>query len=103
MRSRPARLLCVGNEPELLQTRCAVLIQSGYDAQWASLAEGETLLRTKEFDLMIVSARLSDWEKGRILTAAGKTPVYVLTDLSLADELLAQVERRLPAANSGPF
>jgi|HubBroStandDraft_6_1064221.scaffolds.fasta_scaffold856379_2 hypothetical protein len=103
MPTRPARLLCVGKEQELLQTRCAVLSQSGHDGQSATLEEAEILLRTSKFDLVIVSAWLSEWERGRILAAAGKTPALVLTELTLAEDLLAQVERLLPSTTSGPF
>ena len=74
MPSRLARLLCVGRELELLQTRCAVLSYSGYDAIPATMPEAETLLHTGQFDLVVVSAWLSEWERGRILGAAGKTP-----------------------------
>jgi hypothetical protein len=91
----PARLLCVGNDVDHLPTRCAVLNRSGYNAKSAALPEAETLLRTEEFDLVIVSAWLEEWEKGQILTAAGKTPALVLTNLTLADKLLAEVERML--------
>ena len=49
MPTRPARLLCVGRELELLQTRCAVLNQSGYDTLAATLAEAESILRVSEF------------------------------------------------------
>jgi hypothetical protein len=90
--SRPARLLCVGNSGDHLETRCAVLGSAGYDARPAALPEAESLLRTSNFDLVIVSAWLSEWEEGRILTAAGKTPALVLTELTLAWELLAKVE-----------
>jgi DNA-binding response OmpR family regulator len=103
MPTRPARLLCVGEEPELLQTRCVVLSQSGHNAQSATLEEAEILLKTSKFDLVIVSAWLSEWERGRILAAAGKTPVLVLTGLTLAEDLLAQVARLLPSTTSGPF
>jgi hypothetical protein len=72
----PARLLCVGKDLALLRTRCAVLSQSGYDAQSASVPETQILLRTEEFDLIIVSAFLDEWEKGCILSAAGKLPAY---------------------------
>jgi DNA-binding response OmpR family regulator len=92
---RPARLLCVGKDPELLRTRCAVLGSAGYNAKSAVLPEAETLLRTQEFDLIVVSAGLSDWERGRILSAAGKTPTLVLTELTLADDLLDEVTRLL--------
>jgi DNA-binding response OmpR family regulator len=90
MPSRPARLLCVGKEPELLQTRCAVLSRSGYDAQPVIVGEAESLLRTSEFDLVVISAWLSEWEKGHILSAAGETPTLVLTELTFADDLLAK-------------
>jgi DNA-binding response OmpR family regulator len=103
MPTRPARLLCVGKELELLQTRCAVLNQSGYDALAATLEEAQILLHTSKFDLTIVSAWLSEWERGRILAAAGKTPSLVLTELTLAEDLLAKVERMLQPATSGPF
>jgi DNA-binding response OmpR family regulator len=98
MPSRPARLLCVGKEPELLEIRCAVLESAGYDAQAVTLEEAESLLRMSEFDLVIVSAWLSEWERGRILAAAGETPALVLTELTLADKRLAKVERMLQPA-----
>jgi hypothetical protein len=103
MPTRPARLLCVGKELELLQTRCAVLNQSGYDTLAATLTEAESILRTPTFDLVIVSAWLSEWERGRILAAAGETPALVLTEVTLAEDLLAQVERLLTSATPGPF
>lgn len=91
------RLFCVGNDPELLQTRCAVLNHAGYNAQSVTLKEAKSLLRTSEFDLVIVSAWLSEWERGRVLSAAGETPILVLTGLTLAGNLLAKVERMLRA------
>jgi hypothetical protein len=63
------------------------------------MTEAETLLRAEEFDLVIVSAWLEEWEKGQILTAAGKTPALVLTELTLADKLLAEVGRLLVTAS----
>jgi hypothetical protein len=80
MTSRPARLLCVGEDLKLLQTRCAVLERNGYRGQSAMLPEVEDLLRSQEFDLLIVSAWLSEREKAKILITAGKTPALVLTN-----------------------
>jgi DNA-binding response OmpR family regulator len=99
MQPRPARLLCVGKEPELLELRCAVLKSAGYDAQAVTLEEAKSLLRMSEFDLVIISAWLEEWEKGQILEAAGKTPALVLTELALADKLLAKVELMLVGAS----
>jgi hypothetical protein len=95
----PHRLLCTGNESNLLESRCAVLRHSGYEAQAASLSETEILLRGGEYDLVIVSAQLSEWERGRILSAVGKTPTYVLHGVTSASELLGEVERLLPHAS----
>jgi hypothetical protein len=95
MPSRPARLLCVGKNVDLLETRCAVLGSAGYNAKSAALPEAATLLATEEFDLVIVSAWLSEWEDRHIRSAAGKTPTLVLTELTLADKLLAEVQRLL--------
>jgi hypothetical protein len=78
MTSYPARVLCAGNDPEVLHSRCAVLRPAGYEAQAATPHEVEILLRTEEFDLITVSARLSESEKGRILSAVGETPTCVL-------------------------
>lgn len=91
----PARLLCAGNQADLLESRCAVLRHAGYDAKAATLAEAETLLGTEKYDLVIISAWLSEWDRGRILLAAGETPTCVLRGLTFAPELLARVERML--------
>jgi DNA-binding response OmpR family regulator len=96
MPAKPARLLCVGRERYLLETRCAVLAQSGYDARSATLFEAEDLLRTEKYDLVIVSALLSDEEKTRILTVvAGSSPILTLNGVTFASELLSEVERKL--------
>jgi len=92
------RLLCGGQDLSLSQTRCLVLCRSGYRAQSAMLSEAESLVRTQEFDLVIVSAWLNEWERGRILAAAGETTALVLTELTPAEELLTKVERRLQPA-----
>jgi hypothetical protein len=93
----PARLLCAGIDPDLLRTRCAVLEHFGYHARPATLADVGALLATHKFDLVIVSAWLEEWDRCRILAAAGKTPTLVLTELTPAEQLQAQVERLLGA------
>jgi hypothetical protein len=67
----------------------------GYDARSAHVSEAETLLFTEKFDLIILSAFLSQSEVDRILAAAGETPTLVLRGLTLAPELLGKVERML--------
>jgi hypothetical protein len=98
MSFRSVRLLCVGTELDSLQTRCAVLNFSGYDAKSATVAEAEILLRTEDFDLVIVSAFLSQEERSSVNSAAGGTPTLVLEGVTFPPELLAQVERMLAFA-----
>jgi hypothetical protein len=102
MPSRIARLLCVGKELDSLQTRCAVLNHSGYDAKSATVREAEILLRTEEFDLVIVSAFLSQEEKSSVISAAGEMPILVLDGVTFPQELLAKVERLLSPTVQAP-
>jgi hypothetical protein len=90
-----ARLPCVGEDTQSLEFRCAVLQRAGYHATPASVPEAETFLRTEHFDLVIVSAWLQEGENEKVVTSAGKTPTLVLTRLTLAQDLLGQVERLL--------
>jgi DNA-binding response OmpR family regulator len=89
------RLLCVGNELDHLESRCAVLNHSGYDAKSATVAEAMKLLRTEEFDLVIVSALLSQEERRSVISAAGNTPTLVLDGVTFPRELLGKVARGL--------
>jgi hypothetical protein len=91
----PFRLLCVGNALDHLESRCAVLNHSGYDAKSATVAEAVMLLRTEEFDLVIIPAFLSQEEQDNVISAAPDTPTLVLDGVTFPSELLAQVERRL--------
>lgn len=92
---RPARLLCIGNETDHLRTRCAVLGSAGFTARSAGVEEARILLGAEAFDLLIVSAWLSERDREAILAAAGETPTLLLTELTVADTLLALVECRL--------
>ena len=101
MLSRSARLLCVGDDPALLETRCAVLNQAGYDAQAATVSEFESLLPIERFDLIIVSAWLTEWNRDQIISAVGSSATLELHGLTLASDLLAQVERLMVPTSSG--
>jgi hypothetical protein len=79
-----------------------VLSRYGYDATSATVAEAEILLRNEEFDLVIVSAFLSQSEKGCAISAAGETSTLVLEGVTLAPELLAEVERLLSSVSQEP-
>jgi hypothetical protein len=71
------------------------LVSSGYDAWCALYSEADSLLGTEHYDLIIVSAFLTDEEKNQIVAFAGTMPTIVLRGLTLAPELLRQIEGRL--------
>ena len=61
--------------------------------------DAEGLLRNEEFDLIILSAILSDEEKDHISAIVnGGTPILPLKKLIFASELLAEVEQRIRSA-----
>lgn len=95
MLSKRAHILCVGTEPNLLELRCAVLQHVGYETRTSTPREAESLLETEQFDLVVLSARLSDEERRLVLAAAGDTPTLVLEGLMMPRDLLKEVERRL--------
>jgi hypothetical protein len=90
-----AQILCVGDEVNLLRLRCAVLDQQGYRSQAATVKEAIDLLRTLAFDLVILSAGLSDDDRNRLLFAAGKTSTLGLRGLIFPQDLIREVEKRL--------
>ena len=99
MNKDPARIVCIGKDPGLLRSRCAVLAHGGYDAQAVMFAEAENRLRTGSFDLIILSAILNDEERRQIIAQVGDpTRILILKKLIFASELLAEVERRLTIA-----
>jgi DNA-binding response OmpR family regulator len=96
MLGNPARILCIGKDSGLLRSRCAVLEHAGYHAQAVMFAESENLLRTEEFDLIILSAILSSEEREHISEfIGGSVPILALKKLTFASELLADIEQRL--------
>ena len=89
------KVLCVGNDMRMLSIRCEVLNRSGYRAQTATVEDAALLIKKEAFDLIIVSAFLSDLDQQRALSAAGDTPNLVLHGIAVAPELLAAVEAKL--------
>jgi hypothetical protein len=99
------RILCVVKRPYhvAVETRCSILKNAGYDARAAWLGEAQTLLRGQTFDLVILSALLSDEEIGQIATAAGsKTQIMILSGFVWPSALLAEVAERLRSSRESP-
>jgi hypothetical protein len=90
------RILCVGKDERLLRTRCAVLFRCGYDPRYALYEDAQELMLHETFELIIISASLTNEECEHTLAAIrGRTSTIVLKGLTLAPDLLAEIERHL--------
>jgi hypothetical protein len=88
------KILCVEPYSAVLETRCAVLQVSGYDATSASPQLAEIVLRSQKFDLIVISS-LNDHDLHRIVNFSDGAEVLVLKELVIPAELLSLVARRL--------
>jgi len=91
MKEKRPQILCVGHEPDLLELRCSILNQAGYDCRAANVEEAEAFLEPRKFDLVIVSARVSEEEKRRITALANGTPLFFLNGVTFPRDLLKKV------------
>jgi DNA-binding response OmpR family regulator len=88
------KILCVEHDVLVRKSRCAVLKYSGYDAASASLRVTELALRSRKFDLIVLSG-LTDLDLHRITNLADGADVLVLQGLTTPSELLYLVAQRL--------
>ena len=90
------QILCIGKDSGLLRSRCAVLENAGYVAQFVMFDKAQEMLQNERFDLIILSAILNDEEKDAVQVMVGiNTPIIALRKMILASDLLAEVDRRL--------
>jgi hypothetical protein len=89
-----AKILCVELDFAVLESRCAVLKYSGYDATPASPRVAEIALRSQKFDLLVISS-LSDSDLHRIVNLSDGANVLVLDQFTLPSKLLSLVAQRL--------
>jgi hypothetical protein len=78
-----------GSPADLLATRQALLVSRGYDSVIAMPEDLDETLRSARFDLVILSAMLSQEERGDILAKlpAGTRPLVLETLVWLRDLL----------------
>lgn len=89
------RILCIGVDSALLETRRQVLALHGYDAEIALPAEIKQI-PPGHFDLLVVSVMVIDDDKYRIVRLARPdTRILILESLVLPNELLALIEGAL--------
>jgi DNA-binding response OmpR family regulator len=89
-----AKILCVELDVAVVESLCAVLKTSGYDAASASPQVAGIVLRRQKFDLLIVS-RLGDLDLQTVMNLSDGADVLVLDALTTPSELLTLVAQRL--------
>jgi DNA-binding response OmpR family regulator len=91
-----ARVLAVGADPTLLETRQAVLASGGYEAVVATPQDVDQKLAAEEFDLVILSMMLGEKQQKRIQAKlpAG-TKALLLESLVQPEDLLKMVANEL--------
>jgi hypothetical protein len=93
------KILCVELDFTVLETRCAVLKYSGYDATPATPQVAEITLRSQKFDLIVLSG-LREFEQHQIITLSDGAEVLVLEEFTMPSELLSLVAQRLDRQQS---
>jgi DNA-binding response OmpR family regulator len=101
MKEKRPQILCVGHEPDLLELRCSILNQAGYDCRAANVEEAEAFLKPRKFDLVIVSARVSEEEKRRVTAFAHGTPLFFLNGVTFPRDLLKKVADLIASSIAG--
>ena len=78
-----ARILCVDDEPNVVNLKCAILEHAGHTATPATSArEAIELLQNQEFDAVVTDWRLGSASGHSVVMAAkhhGSTPVVVVS------------------------
>ena len=74
-----AKILCVESHSSKLESRCAVLKHAGYDVWSAEPRVAEIALRSRKFDLVVVS-ELSDHEMHRVINFSDGADVLVVDE-----------------------
>ena len=89
-----SRILCIEPDLALLESRCAVLKCSGFDACSASPHLAEVLLRSQTFDLLVVSS-LNERDFHSVVNLSDSAEVLILDGITMPSELLALVTQRM--------
>jgi hypothetical protein len=89
-----AKILCVESDVTARESRCAVPKYSCYDAASASPHLAEIVLRSKKFDLIVLSS-LRDSDLHWSINLSDGADVLVLGCLTMPSELLSLISQRL--------
>jgi ABC-type amino acid transport substrate-binding protein len=89
------RILTVGIDVSLLTTRQALLVSSGYDSLIATPVDFDEKLHSGKFDLVILSAMLTQEEKRLIHATSGRHACAGVGVMVWPNELLRMLAEAL--------
>jgi hypothetical protein len=88
------RILCIGKDSGVLRSRCDLLESAGFTAESFIFPEGIARLQEEQFDLILLSAILTEEERTEIRTLIGASaPVLVVPKTIMASSLLAEIDQ----------
>jgi hypothetical protein len=102
MKSSLFSILCIGDNPHLLELRCAVLGHMGYDAKTVFIAQAFEELRSGEFDLVIMTKKLAAEHSDLYAAIPVGTQVLLLEGVTFPVQLLAAVSEKLAVTGTAP-
>jgi DNA-binding response OmpR family regulator len=100
MKSGPFRVLCVGDNPQLLELRCAVLSHMGYEAKTVYIADAYEQVRSLEFDLVIMTTPLAKEHPDLYAAIPVRTQILLLDGVTFPVQLLAAVTEKVKSVRS---
>ena|ERR1700761_2586568 len=88
------RILCIGKDSGVLRSRCDLLESAGFTAESFIYPDGMERLQQEQFDLILLSAILSEEERNEIRTIVGTAaPILVVPKTIMASSLLAEIDQ----------
>ena len=91
------RILCIGQDEPLLQSRCAVLASSGYEAFPVLIPDAFKIMAAIKFELVIMSAS-SFTDPAFSAAIPPDTQILLLDGLIVPSQLLSMTEHRIGAS-----
>ena len=88
-------ILCVGTPPDLKHSRQLLLQSAGYETSSMDAEEATNRLRTKAFDVLVISVTVSEHERTLLRQAVPEqTRIVQLSHFTPPEELLALIEQQ---------
>ncbi len=92
------RILCIGQNPTLLASRCLILNNEGYDTEAANVDQGYHALQAGHFDVVIMSGAVAKKHGELVYDCPVHTRSLVIEGFLFPSQLLAALKQKLSLA-----